>query len=241
MSTTTTAKTSPTTSAASGKYGAAFWERLWRLSGINFVLFFVIAWVVYGSQPHVGASADTLRSFYDGDRTRILIAAPLFGLSILNLMWFAMAVRNVLAEAGRDGWGSAAIASSAAAGAMLLLFGSVVAALAYSIAGAGNTALTSGLNDFAWAILVLSSWPRAMLVMSWAFGLWRAELISNALFGVGVAFVVLGVLGGTTWLSGGFWAPDGAYARYIWPGIGLVWVLVVSRVILTRPATRAGW
>jgi hypothetical protein len=53
---------------------------------------------------------------------------------------------------------------------------------------------------------------------------------------------VLGVLGGTTWMSDGFWAPDGAYSRFVTPIIGLVWVLVVSRVLLTRsPATRAAW
>jgi len=78
--------------------------------------------------------------------------------------------------------------------------------------------------------------------MAAAFGLWRARLISNALFAAGVAAVVLGLLGGTTWLSGGFWAPDGAYSRFVWPIIGVVWLLVVSRVLLTRrPATRAGW
>ena len=101
--------------------------------------------------------------------------------------------------------------------------------------------LISGLNDVAWALVVLTSFPRAMLSMSAAFGLWRARLISNALFAVGVAVVVLGVLGGTTWLSG-FWAPDGAYSRFILPTINLVWALVVSRVLLTRsPATRAAW
>jgi hypothetical protein len=89
---------------------------------------------------------------------------------------------------------------------------------------------------------VLSSFPRAMLIMAAAFGLWRAKLISNALFAVGVAAVVLVLLGGTTWLSGGFWAPDGVYSRFVSPIIGLLWVLVVSRVLLTRsPATRAGW
>ena len=81
-----------------------------------------------------------------------------------------------------------------------------------------------------------------MLVMASALGLWRAKLISNALFAMGVAAIVLGLLGGTTWLSGGFWAPDGAYSRFIAPAIGLAWALVVSRVLLTRgPATRAGW
>jgi hypothetical protein len=89
---------------------------------------------------------------------------------------------------------------------------------------------------------VLTSFPRAMLTMAAAFGLWRARLISNALFAAGVAAVVLVLLGGTTWLSGGFWAADGAYSRFVSPIIGIVWLLVVSRVLLARsPPTRAGW
>jgi hypothetical protein len=202
----------------------------------------MVAYIAYGHQPQVGASAETLVAFYDGERTRILIAAVFSGLAILNLMWFAAALRNTLADAGQDGWGAAATASSAALGGLFLLLIALVAALAYSIAGSGNTTLTSGLNDFAWALVVLSSFPRAMLVMSGVFGLWRARLISNALFAVGVAAVVLGLLGGTTWLSGGFWAPDGIYSRFVWPIIGVAWVVVVSRVLLTRsPATRTGW
>ena len=220
----------------------AFWERLWRTSGIQFVVLFIIASVIYGYQPQVGASADALVAFYDGDRTRILIAAFFSGLNLLNLLWFAAALRTTLADAGQDGWGAAATAASAAFGALFLLLITVGAALAYSIAGSGNHMLTSGLNDFAWALVVLTSFPRAMLIMSGAFGLWRAGLISNALFAAGVAAVVLGLLGGTTWLSGGFWAPDGAYSRFVSPIIGLLWVVVVSRVLLTRsPATRAGW
>ncbi len=82
-----------------------------------------------------------------------------------------------------------------------------------------------------------------MLIMSGTFGLWRAGLISNALFAAGVAAIVLVLAGGTTWMSGGFWAPDGAYSQFVSPPIiGLVRVVVVSRVLLTRtPATRAGW
>jgi hypothetical protein len=163
-------------------------------------------------------------------------------LAVLNLMWFAGALRTTLADAGQDGWGAAATASSAALGALFLLLIAVVAALAYSIAGAGNRMLTSGLNDFVWAGLVLTSFPRAMLIMAAAFGLWRARLISNAFFAAGVAAVVLVLLGGTTWLSGGLWAPDGVYSRFVSPAIGLMWGMVVSGVLLTRsPATRPAW
>src|ERR1700687_5053725 len=218
------------------------WDRLWRTAGIQFVVFFVIACVIYGHLPGVSASADALVGFYTADRTRILIAAALLGLNVLNLMWFAAALRNTLADAGKDGWGAAATASSAAFGAVFLLVISMGAALAYSIAGSGNHSFASGLNTLGWALLVLSSFPRAMLIMSGGFGLWRGGLISDALFAVGVAAGVLGVLGGTTWLSGGFWAPDGGYTRFVSPAIGLVWLLVVSRVLLARsPVTRAGW
>jgi hypothetical protein len=231
MTTSTTAMTSD-----------AFWERLWRMSGINFIIFFIIAYVIYGYQPPVGASADAVVAFYNGDRTRILIAVVFSGVAVLNLLWFAAALRVTLADAGQDGWGAAATASSAAVGGLFLLLITMGAALAYSIAGSGNRTLTSGLNDLTWACVVLTSFPRAMLIMSGTFGLWRAGLISNALFAAGVAAVVLVLLGGTTWVSGGFWAPDGAYSRFVSPVIGLVWVVVVSGVLLTRsPATRAGW
>jgi hypothetical protein len=229
------ASTTAMTSSSSVYATPAFWERLWRMSGINFVVFVIIAYVIYGYQPQVGASADALVAFYGGNRTRILIAAVFSGMAVLNLLWFAAALRTTLADAGQDGWGAAATASSAAVGVLFFLLITLGAGLAYSIAGSGNHPVISGLNDVAWAGVVLTSFPRAMLIMAGTFGLWRARLISNTLFAAGVAAIVLVLLGGTAWLSGGFWAPDGAYSRF-------VWVVVVSRILLARsPATRTGW
>lgn len=235
------ASTMPANPSTSVYTTPAFWERLWRTSGIQFVVFFIISYVIYGYQPQVGASPDALVGFYNGDRTRILIAAMFSGLNVLNLMWFAAALRTTLADAGQDGWGAAATASSAAVGALFLLLIMTGATLAYSVAGSGNLPLASALNDFMWACVVISSFPRAMLIMASAFGLWRGGLISNTLFALGVAALLLVLLGGTTWLSG-FWAPDGTYSRFVSPIIGLVWVMVVSRVLLTRsPSTRGAW
>jgi len=237
-----TSSTKATDSSTSGYNTPVFWEHLWRTSGLQFAGFFIITSVIYGYQPQVGASPDALVAFYNGDRTRILVAAAFSGLNLLNLLWFAAALRTSLSEMGQDGWGAAATASSTAFGVMTLLQVAVGAALAYSIAGSGNNTLTAGLNDVSWALVVLTSFPRAMLIMSGVFGLWRAKLISNSVFTAGVGAVVLGVLGGTTWLSGGFWAPDGGYSRFISPLLLLLWVLGVSRVLLTRnPATRAAW
>jgi hypothetical protein len=233
----------PTAATTASVYTSpAFWERLWRAGGIQSLGCFVIGYITYGHQPQIGASSDALAAFYSGGRTQILIAAVFYGFAILNLMWFAAALRTTLADAGQDGWGAAATASSAAAGGVFILLVTVVAGLAYSIAGSGNRMLASGLNDLMWAGLVLSSFPRAMLIMASAFGLWRARLISNGLFTAGVAAVVLVLLGGTTWLSRGLWAPDGMYSRFVSPTLGVICGLVVSWILLKRsPATHHGW
>jgi hypothetical protein len=52
-STSTPAMTSSTSVYATG----AFWERLWRSSGIHSVGLFIIAYVIYGYRPQVGAAA----------------------------------------------------------------------------------------------------------------------------------------------------------------------------------------
>ena len=215
---------------------SAFWDRLWRSAGIQFVVLFVIAYFIYGDQPGIGSPPDTLVSFYDGNRMRILVAVIIFGFAVLNLLWFAAAIRGVLRDAGRDGWGAAVTASSAALGGVFFVLMSVHAALAYKIAGSGNSTFTSALNDVTWACFVISSFPRAMLIMAGTFGLWRAGIISNALFGAGVAAIVLVLLGGTTWATNGIWAPDGAYSRFISPIIGIAWIVVISGVLLKRPS-----
>ena len=236
-----TATTAATTATTTSKYGRLFFERLWRMSGIQAVAFLVIGSVVAGFGPGVGASSDAIAAFYASNSARILIATPIFGLAILNLMWFASAIRTTLADAGLDGWGASATAASAAFGAIAFLLIAVQAGLAYTIVGSGNVAFASGLTDLSWAGFVLSSFPRAMLVMAGSFGLWRAGLISNSYFGAAVGLVILGVLGGTTWLPDGVWAPDGVFSRYILPALGLVWVVAVSRVLARVPSSRTGF
>src|SRR5262245_19476160 len=96
------------------RFDEAFWERLWRTSGLNAVLFFIIAAVVYGNPPGVDASAAELASFYDGDSTRILIATFVVGLGTLNLLWFAASISTTLRDAGQGGWATAMTTASAA-------------------------------------------------------------------------------------------------------------------------------
>jgi hypothetical protein len=52
-----------------------------------------------GSQPKLGATADELVLFYDGDRTWILTATVIFCFAFLELLWFAVALSSVLRDA----------------------------------------------------------------------------------------------------------------------------------------------
>ena len=88
MNASTTAKNASTmavTSSASVN-SPAFWESLWRTSGIQFAVFFIITYVIYGYQPQVGASQDALVAFYSGDRTRMLGRGKSSEVYILHLL-----------------------------------------------------------------------------------------------------------------------------------------------------------
>src|SRR5437879_11377555 len=131
-----------TTTASSTTVTLNTWERLWRGSGINAVALFRAGYFVYGTQPGIGAPPDTVVAFFASHHARILWAAVFFGLGgVLNLMWFAAAIRSTLREAGQGGWGSAATASSAAVGAVFLVLVSVAAARACSIVGYSDDAV----------------------------------------------------------------------------------------------------
>lgn len=234
----------PDAMASTNKYASAeFFEFLWRTSGILYVVFFIVIAVIYGYQPGVGASPDALAAFYGGNRTWILAASALSAFNLLNLLWFAMALKATLTDTGQDGWGGAAIAAGAMFGGLSIVTFSIGAVLAFSVGGPGNPALASALNDLMWALVVLTSFPRAMLIMSGVFGFWRSGQISNGLFTLGVLGVVLGVVGGFAWLSGGGpLSPDGMYSRFVSPALLLVWTLFVTRVLLSKSrAAGAGW
>ena len=216
----------------------SFLERHWRSGGVIFAILYIVAYLMYGSQPGLGASNDSIVSFYTANSTRILIADFILGFAFLYLVWFASALSSVIRDAGWGSWATTATASSAALGAATWLLVAVRSALAYSIAGSGNSQVISGLNDLTWALMAFSSIPAAMLIMSGSFGLWAARLISTAAFAPGFAAIWLELAGATTWAHAGIWAPDGAYAHFFAPVLTVVWATMVSAFLFTlSPST----
>jgi hypothetical protein len=212
--------TAPATAEAAPKYGAPFFEHLWRGAGTQAVAFAVVGLVVYAFQP--------------------FIAAPILGLAILNLTWWVAELRTTLADQGLDGWGAAGTAASAAfAGIAFAMV--AIATVVPSLAGSGSDAIVTGLTSLGSAAWVLSSFPRAMMVMAGSFGFWRAGFITTNQFKVAVGLVILGVLGGTTWFADGVWGQNGLLSWIILPALELVWVVAASRVLNRAPSTRTGF
>jgi hypothetical protein len=210
----------------------ATFDRVFRSSGVLFAVLFVVSYVIRGAQPEIGASADSLASFYGDERGRVLIGTFLLGFNLLNLLWFAAALSRDLRDAGEGIWASAATAASAVFGGVFVVTLAATTAAAYP--GQGNETLTSVLNDLAGAGTVLVWFPVAMLIMAGTFGLRLSGAISSATFAIGLVVVVLGVAGGSTWASDGVWAPDGAFARVILPIVALVWIAVLSAILTSR-------
>ena len=213
------------------------WDKNWRGAGIQAAVLFLIAYGVFGGQPKVGASAAELVSFYDGHRTRILIATVILGFAILALLWFVTVLASVLRDAGKGGWGNAALAGGAAYGTILFVHTTLNAALAYSVAGSGNHSFASGLNDLSWALMTLGWFPAAMLIMAGSFGLWRAGLFSTRQFAAGVTAMAVLLAGTTTWAVNGFWSADGVFAHFVVAFVMLAWVVGVSRFLVKRVAS----
>ena len=115
----------------------ATFDRVFRSSGILFAVLFVVSYLIRGAQPEIGASADTLASFYGDDRGRVLIGTFLLAFNLLNLLWFAAALSRDLRDAGQGIWASAATAASAVLGGVFLVVLAANAAAAYSPAGSG--------------------------------------------------------------------------------------------------------
>ena len=214
------------------------WERWSRGFGVLFVVVVVIAFFLFGEQPKVDDSASDIRSFYDGDRGRILASLVIFALSFVILAWFVGAVANALRIAGEARLAATAVVLVAVFIGVQFLVGTLVGGLATSIAGgsADDERLLQALNTLAWSADVLAAFPLAGVILAASAGLNRGRLLPSWHIWLGVAAAILIALRGTNWASDGFWAPSGDYA-FISIIAGLGWTLVTSALLFRAPIT----
>jgi hypothetical protein len=213
------------------------WERWARATGIGFVVMFIVSFVVYGEPPKVNDSAAQIASFFDGDRTRVLTAMILFGISFILLVGFIGVIASTLREAGKGGWGYATIAAGAGFIALQAITGAIAGGLALNIAAAGDEGTLTGLNTLLSTVDLISSYFFATVIFAATIGLSRAGLVAGWYGWMGFLAGVLVLLHGTNWSTSGFWSPTGGYL-FITIIAGLGWTLVTSVLLyMSAPAT----
>lgn len=209
------------------------WERLAPLTGIGFVVMFIVSFVVYGESPKVNDSPQEIASFFDGDRGRVLAAMILFGIAFMLLLVFIGAIASTLREAGMGGWGATTIAAGAAFVGLQAVIGAIAGALALSIAAAGDEGVLTGLNTLLAALDVIGGYLLATFILAATIGLSRGGVVPAWYRWLGVLAGVLVLLHGTNWATSGFWSATGGYL-FITFIAGLGWALITSALLYRR-------
>jgi hypothetical protein len=209
------------------------WERSARASGAAFVVLAVAAFVIAGESPKVSDSAEKVVAYLDSNRSQLIVGALLFAVGFVFFLWFAAAVANHLREHGEGRVAATVLVAGAAFAAVQFVVMALFATLAFSVAGAGDAALTKALYDLDVGLDNLDALAGGLFVLAAAVGLRRTASIPTWLSWAGVVVAAVFFLRATTWASEGFWSPSGDYV-FIAILCGLAWILVTSIVLLSR-------
>jgi hypothetical protein len=219
----------------------AMWDRWARGMGVVFVVFALVGFSIFGTQPQVGDSAEKVASFYRDHSGRELFGLTLFGFGVIALIWFVSAVANVLRTAGQGRLAGAAVLATAAFIGIEFVSLATSSALAVSVADSADATVTQSINTLSLTADCLAAFPLAAAILAGSVGLTRVGVVPSWFLFFGLAAALLIVLHGTNWASDGFWAPGGGYV-YVTVISASLWTLVASVMLyLSRePAAAPG-
>jgi hypothetical protein len=206
------------------------WERWAPLSGIAYVVLFIVALFITG-----GGAGDTpseYSSYYadSGNRNKEIFGFFLLVGAALVFLWFVAALRGILVRAEGESarWTALAFGSGVASATLLCASASLFVAPAF-LAEDGNFELDpSAGNMFSnagYATFMCSVMTGAMLVFATSIVSLRTLVLPRWLALVG--FLVAAVL-----LFAAFFFP-----LFVW----MAWLLAVSIVLILRSARVEGW
>jgi hypothetical protein len=194
----------------------------------------IAAFVVGGETPTVGDPVEDVVSYFDGDRSQVLVSSFLFALGLGFFMWFGATLANNLRERGEGRVGATVLAAVTAFTTIQFVTTAFNAVLAYSVAGNGEPGVAKALFDLTWVLDIMAAVPSIVFFLAVATGFLRTGLAPRWLALAGLVIAVLFALRTTNWASDGFWSPTGEYLFILIPLTSL-WILVTS-VILVRAA-----
>src|SRR5262249_11658572 len=149
------------------------WERWARASGAVFAVLAAAGFVIAGEAPNVSDSSDAVVAYFEDSRSQAIVASLVFATSIVFFLWFAVAVANQLRGAGGCGVARTMLAAGAVYAGVQFVVAALFATLAYSIAGAGDPAVTKALYDLDVGLDILDGLAVGLFVLAMSVGLGR--------------------------------------------------------------------
>lgn len=207
------------------------WERWAPGAGILFVLAYIVAFAIGGDPPKADDSVGTIRDYYADDGA-ILTSTYIFGIAVVFYLSFVGTLASRLREAGQRRLAAVAFAGALTVAGIAIIGTLAGAVLAYRTPA--DDSVLQAFYDVQLLAYVLVSFPAAALFAATAIASERAGVFPrwlNASSGVAaVAFLV----GGATFASSGFFAPNGVYA-VIMTIVFMAWVVASSALMLRQP------
>jgi hypothetical protein len=217
------------------------WERWVPITGVLFVIGYIVGFVVAGEQPKADEGAGAIRAYYEDDGA-ILTATYIFGIALVFFLSYVGTLATRLREAGQQRLAAVAFGGGITIAGVAMLDAIVSATLGYR--PPADDAALQALYDVHLLANVIVAFPAAVLVGAVALASQRAAVFPswfNAAAGIAaIAFLV----SGATFASDGFFAPGGGYALITTVAF-MAWAVVSSSILLRqlqpaeapRPAT----
>jgi hypothetical protein len=205
------------------------WDRLAAATGIAFIVFFLVAFIV-GGQP----ADDDVVDFFLDNRRRLLTQAYLYGLAMVFLIWFLGSVYSHL-RLSEDRVGRLSAVSFA---------GGIIFVTVLVVSGIVNTALADGIARFSdpettralYAVVVVANdvnwFPVAVFSGAATLVAFRHDALPRWLAWLGAAVALTSPIGALGILvDTGPFASDGVFST---PLLFVLWVLGLSIVLIQK-------
>lgn len=210
----------------------AHWDRFAAASGMLSVVFFLVAGLVYGNAPDVGAQPSEVVQFFSDNRDQVLWGVFIQGFGVLALLWFTGALFDGMRKVDEMRLAiTAAIAFSLA-----LALGSVAALLraviAFTIADTGQPDVAAAFHQAAALIDTSQNVVSAGIFIAVGAAILRTAFVATWWGWLSLLAGAWAVVSATAWGTDGFWSPDGAgFANFV---VYVVWVGGTSLLMTLR-------
>jgi hypothetical protein len=218
----------------------ARWERVGAATGIAFVVFIVISFLLIPeAPPELDDPISDIRSFYVDNASAWQANVYLTGIAAFFLVWFLGSLRTALERAEAQATGAVRVArivspAGAVVVALALVNGAVNDALATRVAAESDQAAIRALYDVLSFTITFTAFPLAALVGATSVVSHRTGLLPPLVTWLGFSLVPAWLVAGCgVFVESGEFSPTGAVG-FVVLLVWLAWTLALSASLMRR-------